>query len=102
VVTALSHQGYRVLHAASGDEAIAIAEADHGDIDLLLTDARMPGMSGIELARTLVGRRPGLPVLVMSGYSDETLSLGGQPIPLLSKPFTPRQLRQKVAEILGD
>ncbi len=101
VVTALGHEGYRVLHAASGEEAIAIAEADQGNIDLLLTDAKMPGINGIELANRLVAKRPGLPVVVMSGFTPENLTLKGNPIPLLPKPFTSRELRQKVAEILG-
>ena len=70
-------------------------------IDLLITDLAMPGMNGIELAKRLVGNRPGLPVLVMSGFTDETLAVEGAPIPLLAKPFTPRELRQRVAEILG-
>ncbi len=102
VVTALGHDGYRVLHASSGEEALAIADASHGKIDLLLTDAKMPGMNGIELANLLVRKRQGLPVIVMSGYTEETLKIDGspEPIPLLPKPFTPRELRRKVADVL--
>ena len=103
VVTALGYEGYRVLHASCGEEAIAIAETAHGDLDLLLTDAKMPGLSGVEVANRIVRIRPGLPVIVMSGYTDEQLTLADIPgsIPLLPKPFTPRELRQKVAEVLG-
>ena len=103
VVTALGYEGYRVLHASGGDEAMAIAESSHGNIDLLVTDARMPGMTGLELANHIVRRHPRLPVLVMSGFTEEKLAIEGRdrPVPLLLKPFTPRELRQKVAEVLG-
>ena len=48
-----------------------------GPIDLLLTDAIMPGKSGLELANLMVARRPGLPVIVMSGYTEENLAISG-------------------------
>jgi two-component system cell cycle sensor histidine kinase/response regulator CckA len=103
VVTALGHQGYRVLHASSGEEALMVAQADNARIDLLLTDANMPGMGGVDLAAALTQKQPGLPVVVMSGYTDSVLRLPDtmQPLPLLPKPFTPRELRQKVADVLG-
>jgi CheY-like chemotaxis protein len=102
VVTALGLQGYQVLHAASGEEALAILESDLRHLDLLLTDAKMPGMSGVELANRVAKMRPGLPVLLMSGYTDETarFTQSNEAIPLLPKPFTPRELRQRVAEML--
>ena len=64
-------------------------------IDVLLTDANMPGRSGLELAGVLVQQRPGLSVIVMSGYTDEMLKVSGLPtaVALLSKPFTPKDLR---------
>jgi len=102
VVTALAKTGYRVLPAASGDEALALAAAEGGPIDLLLTDANMPGMTGIDLATALVAARPGMPVVIMSGYTDQQLSIADIPatVSLLPKPFTPRDLRQKVADVL--
>ncbi len=102
VVTSLSLDGYRILHAASAEAALAMA-AEAGTIDLLLTDANMPGKSGLELARELVPERPGLSVIVMSGYSNEMLDVADLPVTvaLLSKPFTPKDLRQKVREILN-
>jgi len=61
----------------------------------------MPGKSGIELAALLVARRPGLPVLVMSGFTEEALTGDrGEPIALLQKPFTPHELRGRVREML--
>jgi DNA-binding response OmpR family regulator len=62
----------------------------------------MPGRSGLELANLMVARRPGLPVIVMSGYTEENLSVAGaaDPIALLQKPFTPRDLRRRIREVL--
>jgi nitrogen-specific signal transduction histidine kinase/CheY-like chemotaxis protein len=103
VASALRPDGYRLLLAASAEEALQIVEKLDVPLDLLLTDAVMPGTSGIELARQLVARRPGLPVIVMSGYTEETLNLGGagDPIALLRKPFSPRELQQRIRERLA-
>jgi CheY-like chemotaxis protein len=102
VASALRHDGYRLLLAGSAEEALAIAEAHDGPIDLLLTDAIMPGKSGLELANIMAVQRPGLPIIVMSGYTEENLSVSGltHPIALLQKPFTPRDLRRRIRELL--
>jgi PAS domain S-box-containing protein len=102
VASALRHDGYRLLLASSAEEALAIADTHDGAIDLLLTDAIMPGKSGLELASLMVTLRPGLPVIVMSGYTEENLSVSGlaHPIALLQKPFTPRDLRRRIREVL--
>ncbi|HEY6525419.1 MAG TPA: PAS domain S-box protein, partial [Solirubrobacteraceae bacterium] len=73
VVTMLEEEGYLILQAGNGLDAIAVAEHHRGDIDLLLTDVVMPRMSGPELAQKLRGLRPGLEVLFMSGYNDSRL-----------------------------
>jgi two-component system cell cycle sensor histidine kinase/response regulator CckA len=103
VVAALSSHGYRVLQAESGAEALAIATGHVDRIDLLLTDANMPGMNGIELANEMIRRRGKMHVVIMSGYTPAALSVSGltQPIAFLPKPFTPRELRQKVNEVLA-
>src|SRR5262245_54742972 len=67
----LRPDGYRLLRATSGRDALELAASFEGPIDLLLTDAKMPGMGGIELVRELRSRRPDLPVIVMSGYTQE-------------------------------
>jgi DNA-binding response OmpR family regulator len=102
VASALRHDGYRLLIASSAEEALAAADAHDGPIDLLLTDAMMPGKSGFELANLMTARRPGIPVIVMSGYTEETLDVAGlkNPIALLQKPFTPRELRRRIREVL--
>jgi two-component system cell cycle sensor histidine kinase/response regulator CckA len=102
VASALRHDGYRLLIAASAEEALTVADAHDGPIELLLTDAMMPGKSGVELATLMTARRPGIPVVIMSGYTDETLDVPGmkEPIALLQKPFTPRELRRRIREVL--
>jgi len=72
------------------------------DFDVLVLDMSMPGKSGVELANLLTARRPGIPVIIMSGYTEETLEVRGlkDPIVLLQKPFTPRELRRRLREVL--
>ena len=102
VASALRRDGYRLLVASSAEEALGLADAHDGRIDLLLTDAIMPGKSGLELANLMVARRPGLPVIVMSGYTEEHLAISGltEPVSLLQKPFTPRDLCRRIREVL--
>lgn len=93
--------GYRAIVAGSGEEALALMEQRSEPIELVLTDVLMPGMTGIELAQRLRVQRPGLPVLLMSGYSEEALqdvSSQAAGLPVLLKPFTPAALAQKVRE----
>jgi PAS domain S-box-containing protein len=99
----LTRQGYRVLTAASGDEAVALATEFDGTIDVLVTDIVMPGIGGQEVARRLQELRPGIATVFMSGYTDENLdSLGlDSGNVFLQKPFTPVALAQKVREVIG-
>jgi two-component system cell cycle sensor histidine kinase/response regulator CckA len=104
VVTMLEEEGYAVLQAGNGMDAIAVAERHHGEIDLLLTDVVMPRLSGPELAQQLQTIRPGIEVLFMSGYNDSRLVNRGverSKANLLVKPFTPDQLIRLVAELTG-
>jgi two-component system cell cycle sensor histidine kinase/response regulator CckA len=100
---ALRAQGYRVLEAADGDDALEVARA-HGDaIDLLVADVVMPRMGGIELARRLRAERPKLRVLHVSGYVEPALREGPAVVPgaaFLHKPFLPETLARKVRELL--
>jgi CheY-like chemotaxis protein len=100
----LSKNGYRLLEASSGPEALSLAEAFPEPIDLLVTDVVMPGMTGRELAGRLQTLRPGLKVLYTSGYSADVIARQGMLDPgvvYLSKPFTPGDLAGKVREVLG-
>jgi DNA-binding NtrC family response regulator len=87
----LKRHGYRVRAAAGGPEAIELLAAIAEPIDLLLTDAVMPGMLGKALAGEVAARRPGTRVLYMSGYAAPMLGFGAS-VPvgmhLIEKPFT--------------
>lgn len=100
----LREQGYTVLEAANGDEALGIAHARHErPIDLLLTDVVMPYMSGSALAVQLLAHQPSLKVLYMSGYTDSAIVQHGrlQPsVAFIQKPFSPAALARKVRAVL--
>lgn len=85
VVTALREQGYTVVEASNGEEALRAAEAHDGEIHMLLTDMVMPRMGGKELLKQVQERWPGTPALLMSGYTGEEHMSGATP--LLNKPF---------------
>jgi PAS domain S-box-containing protein len=98
----LRGQGYRVLEAGSGAEALSLYESCGQTFDLLLSDMVMPGMSGPELAREFSRRSPRAKVLLMSGYSQEPLGVGsdGAVNAYLPKPFSPQALVAKVRDCL--
>jgi signal transduction histidine kinase len=100
---ALQEYGYAVSEAGDGLEALRLIEDGAQTIHVMVTDVVMPGMDGPELARRVAVLRPGLPVLFMSGYTDDEivrrgLLEAGQPF--LQKPFTPEALSEQVAELL--
>jgi signal transduction histidine kinase/CheY-like chemotaxis protein len=100
-VESLERRGYRVLAAASGEEAIKAASAYDGTIHLLLSDVVMPGMKGPELADRLRAMRPGIRVLLMSGYATDVVTPGDlREATLLSKPFSPATLVKAVRTAL--
>jgi DNA-binding NtrC family response regulator len=88
---ALTRQGYAVLDAGRGAAALALVEKAAKPIDLLVADMSMPGITGWDLAQTLRRRRPGIPVLLMSGYDDHETACWGRmdpPAKHLYKPFS--------------
>jgi PAS domain S-box-containing protein len=96
----LTEAGYAVLEARNGVQAVRIV-ARQGPVDLLVSDIVMPGMSGRDLALRLRDKTPDLPIVFMSGYTDDAL-LGGDFITtrLLPKPFDAEQLLRAVREEL--
>jgi two-component system cell cycle sensor histidine kinase/response regulator CckA len=101
---ALQEHGYHVLEASDGPEALRLVEQSYGALDLIISDVIIPGLDGTELARRAAKVRPGLPVLFMSGYTDDDIVRRGlidRDQPFLQKPFTPDALIRRVAEILA-
>jgi two-component system, cell cycle sensor histidine kinase and response regulator CckA len=99
----LEREGYTLLDAADSAEARNISDNYKGRIHLLVTDVVMPRISGRELAEQMVGARPDIKVLYMSGYTDTAIIQSGLQqgsIAFLQKPFTPSALTQKVREVL--
>ncbi|MHB1012918.1 MAG: ATP-binding protein [Desulfobacteria bacterium] len=99
----LSGNGYRVLLAGEGSEALRVSGEHEGPIDLLITDVVMPGMGGREVASRLKTTRPGLRVLFISGYTENAISHHGvldAGLAFLQKPFMSDALLRKVREVL--
>jgi len=96
-------QGYKVLSAADPVAALAHAREQSGVIDLLITDVMLPGLSGRDLAHQIQELKPEIPILFISGYSDDAVVRHGNldaGTHFLQKPFTPLQLGKKIREIL--
>jgi two-component system cell cycle sensor histidine kinase/response regulator CckA len=98
----LMQNGYRVLEARDGHHALRLCETHLEPIELVLTDLVMPNMQGADLAEHLRRVRPGLRILLMSGYTDEPVvqRLGRDSVAFLAKPFTSVELVAKVRQVL--
>ncbi|MBE7462704.1 MAG: PAS domain S-box protein [Planctomycetes bacterium] len=99
----LEQQGYRILTAVNGQEALQVSEAHPGAIHLLLTDVVIPKLGGGELAKTLAARRPGLKCLYMSGYTNDTIVRHGvtdEGATFIEKPFSPTDVASKIRDLL--
>jgi signal transduction histidine kinase/DNA-binding NtrC family response regulator len=99
----LTAAGYTVLTAANGGEGLLLAEQHKAELHLLLTDVVMPRMSGKAFVERLATVRPGLKVLFMSGYTDDTLTHHGVLNPglqFIGKPFSSVELLKKIREVL--
>jgi two-component system, cell cycle sensor histidine kinase and response regulator CckA len=104
VRVALAAGGYTVLEARDADTALAICNQHPGNIHLLLSDVVMPQMSGPAVAVKISALRPGIKVLFMSGYTDDSVVHHGvlsENMPFIQKPFTPEGLRRKIRDVLG-
>jgi signal transduction histidine kinase/ActR/RegA family two-component response regulator len=102
-IESLERNGYRVIAAPSGEEALKLASAFDGAIHLLLTDVVMPGMKGPELAARLRALRPGVKVLLMSGYAADVVTPGDlEDATMLTKPFSPSVLTRAVRDALDE
>jgi two-component system, cell cycle sensor histidine kinase and response regulator CckA len=103
--TILKRQGYAVVEAKNGPEALTILAAHEGTVDLLLTDVVMPGMNGRDLFDKVAEKQPDIKVLYMSGYTDDTITHRGvldEGTSFIQKPFNVQALAVKVREVLDD
>jgi CheY-like chemotaxis protein len=96
----LEDLGHRPVTAASGHEALALLAA-HPDIDLLITDQAMPGMTGTDLARAAIGCNPALKVFLSTGFSDLE-GLADRSLPRLKKPYSLADLEALIASTFGE
>ena len=99
----LTKSGYTVLAAADGEDALRLSKSHAGDIQLMITDAIMPGMRGHELGDVMRKLRPQIKILFISGYTDDAAIHKGvlvEGIQFLQKPFTPDALALKVRTVL--
>ena len=101
----LKKNGYRVLTANNGTEAISICEQYKEPIHLMLVDVGLPEIKGTELAKRLLIIKPEMKLLFMSGYTDSHIidyDLLSKESPFIQKPFTPDILAKKIREVLND
>ena len=101
VALILEHDGFCVLTAGNGIEAIHVSHAHGGAIDLLVSDVRMPLMDGYTLATELQAENPALPVLLMSGFCEDQSAASRNRFPILSKPFSMASLLRHVHSLLS-
>lgn len=102
-VRMLLEEGYRVLEASSGDQAVRVLQRSSSRIDGVLTDVAMPGLNGRQLGDTILRCWPQVRVLYMSGFPVKRILADGalDPMaPFIQKPFTAEQLSRKIRHIL--
>ena len=98
VALMLENDGFSVLTAGSGPDAIDLSRSHRGEIDLLVSDVRMPMMDGCTLANHLQAENPALPVLLISGYCENEVRRSR--FPILPKPFSMKSLLGVVRDLL--
>jgi CheY-like chemotaxis protein len=105
ILRSLQRHGYHVLAAQDGQEALRVATAHQGALDLILTDVVMPLLSGPELAQQVHAAYPQAKLLFMSGYTDDAVvrhGLNEAEMAFIQKPFSPENLVQKVRQVLDE
>ncbi|MBA3445621.1 MAG: response regulator [Gemmatimonadales bacterium] len=101
----LAGEGYRVLEASGGEEAVRVLQRSSSRIDGVLTDVAMPGLGGRQLGETISRCWPRVRVLFMSGFPARRIVDEGEldpTAPFIQKPFTSEQLTRKVRQLLAE
>jgi CheY-like chemotaxis protein len=94
--------GYNIYYASSGEEALSLFDDSNFKVDLVLTDIVMPGIDGRELADRLIEKRPGIKIILMSGYSSsENEKDKNAGYDYIQKPFTPKFIMNYVRKVLN-
>ena len=101
VLATLQQAGYAVIEAADGSVGLEILQSDRA-IDILLTDVKMPGLNGYQLAEAGLSLRPTLKVMLMTGYADESMPdiIRDASIPILRKPFNFANLASSIRDVI--
>ncbi|MBP2292069.1 response regulator [Azospirillum rugosum] len=98
--TVLEQAGFRIMEASSGPEALEVMEREP-EVDLVLTDYAMPGMTGLELIRALRTRRPDLPVLMVTGYAEIPKAASVDGLVIMQKPYRAEELVGRIRRTLA-
>jgi two-component system cell cycle sensor histidine kinase/response regulator CckA len=101
---ALQNKGYTVIEASSGEEAWNIIQDDNPALDLIVTDVIMPEMDGPTFARHVLEAQPDLPIVFVSGYTEDRFKdeFEGHRVFFLPKPFTLQQLAERIKDVLAE
>jgi CheY-like chemotaxis protein len=100
IKTALEDEGFNVLEAPDGRDALDTVHKLGGKIDLVVSDIKMPRMDGLTLARAVRSEFPATPIVLISGFPDVHQENGEQPFTLLKKPFLPSVLLETVRSVV--
>ncbi len=98
----LTELGYRTTHAPDGESALKLLAESNGSFDVVFSDVVMPGMNGVELARTVRDRYPDLPVVLTSGYSNVLAQEGADGFELLRKPYSMEELSHTLRTVVSE
>jgi two-component system cell cycle sensor histidine kinase/response regulator CckA len=100
----LKLDGYTVLHATSGEEALELLRQNKAAVNLALLDVMMPGMNGVELASRIGAANPDIPIILMTGYGPEEIAsvVGDKSHRIIWKPFQADSLRQMIENVLNN
>ncbi|CAH2400401.1 MAG: response regulator [Mesorhizobium sp.] len=101
---ALERAGHMIDIAADGAQGLALIRAARGGYDLVVSDIRMPGMDGIQMAKAAASLFPAMKILLMTGYADQrerAEELNGVIVDVVQKPFTLAEIRARVEQALA-